>query len=326
MGACIAASAIIPVTPKKRYRFFMEWASDSTSNALTVYVRWYNGAQATLATWTIFSAAATTANTWQVNARHLVPPEGARYARIRLSKGANASKYGINRIELKEHANNLEHHLRQILIKDDFCSPTIGELPWQRYDISGHIVATKVNAVGAFGDWSEIGITRLTTGVTSGYGGVIHLEQLAQGAPPIGSEFRCKVKMQDTTNISTWVGLWSAINTNPDEALSNSISGIGFRNEATGSGENWFGVVRTATTETTQDMGVAGGAWCNLGWYMTDTGIQFTVKGEAVGSVKTTNIPTSDLLVPVFGALTKTSAAREVDIDFFALQLFLDRL
>lgn len=326
MGAALLKTKPFPVTPKKRYRFFMEWASDSTSNAITVDVRWFDSASTAIGTWTLVSDTAGAADTWQVNARHVVPPEGARFARLRISKGANASKYAVARVEFKEHDNNLEYHLRQLLIKDDFCAPTIGELPWQRYNIAGNVIASKVNAAGAFGDWSELGIVRLTTGVTSGYGGCIHLEQLASGAPPLGSELRVKVKLVDTTNIAVWLGLWDKINTNPDEADANTISGIGFRYEAAGSTDVWRGVVRTGTSETVVNLGVDGSTWRNLGWYKTDTGIQFTVKGEATGAEVTTNIPTADVLVPVFGCLTKDAAVKEVDLDFFALQLFLDRL
>lgn len=326
MGAALLKTKMFPVTPKKRYRFFLEWASNSTSNAITVDVRWFDASATAIDTWTILSTTAGTADAWQVNAAHIIPPETARFARIRVSKGANASKYALARIEFKEHDNNLEYHLRQLLIKDDFCAPTIGELPWQRYNIAGNVIASKVNATGSFGDWSELGIVRLTTGVTTGYGGCIHLEQLAAGAPPLGTELRVKVRPVNTTDIATWVGLWDKINTNPDEADVNTISGIGFRYEAGGSADVWRGVVRNGTTETVVNLGVDGSSWRNLGWFRTAAGIQFTVKGEAVGSEVTTNIPTTDVLVPVFGCLTKTSSAAEVDLDFFALQLYLDRL
>ena len=317
-----------PVTPKKRYRFLIEWAASGTSDALTVAVRWFDSSDSAVDTWTIYSGTATTANTWQVNAAHLVPPETARYARIRISKPAVATKFAIQRVEFKEHDSSLERAFRQIVQVDDFDSTSIGRLPWARYDISGHVVTTKVTATGAFGNWSEFGITRLTTGVTTGYGGVIHLERLGKGLPPIGTENRWKVRMQDTTNVVCWMGLWSDLTTYPDEATANTISGIGFRLEAAGAGENWFGVVRNGTSETTQDMGVsADTTWRDLGWYMTDAGVQFTLNGVAVGTEKTSNLPgSSDILAPIFGLLTATSAAKEADIDLYGLQLYLDRV
>lgn len=315
-----------PMTPKKRYRFLIEWAATDATHHLLVEIRWFDSTGASIDTWTLLDAAADVANVWQVNNTHIVPPEDARYARIRISKTGATVKFAIQRIELREHDSSLEKAMREIKIIDDFCSPSIGDLNWARYVQSGSLVISKINATGARGNWSEFGIARLTTGIVSGYGGVIHLEQLGYGTPPIGAEMRAKVRMQNTTNFEAWFGLWTDITTYPDLAGSNVISGIGFRAEAGGGGINWHGVVRDTTGELTANMGVAADTtWRDLGWYRTPAGIQFTLSGEAVGTVKTTNLPSNSVqLAPTFGLLTQSAAIKEMDIDKFALQLYLD--
>ena len=328
MPSTTMKSGIIPVSPKKRYRFFIEWVASGTSDALTCYARWFDDTQSTLATWSFLSETATVANAWQTSSRSLVPPEDARYVQIAIAKPNVATKFGIARLEFKEFDNSLERKLREISLIDDFCSTNIGQLPWTRYDMSGTVIASKVEGSGTFGQWSEFGITRLTTGVSTGFGGNIHLERLGEGPPPIGTEFRCKVRMQDTTNILAWVGIWSRLELAPDTALANVVEGIGFRAEATGSGVNWFGVVRDQTTEATVDMGVAANTtWRNLGFYITNVGVQFTLRGTAVGAEVTSVIPQSATqLAPIVGLLTQTNSAKEMDIDFYGLQIFLNRL
>lgn len=317
-----------PVTPKKRYRFLIEWAATNTSDALTIAVRWFDASDSAIDTWTLLSTTADDASVWQVNSRHIVPPEGARFARIRVSKGAVTTKFAIQRIEFKEHEKSLEKDFRLVHQVDDFDSTSYGRLPWARYDQSGHVVVSKVVAAGVQESWSEFGITRLTSGSTTGFGGCMHLERLGYGPPPLGTENRWKIRMLDTTNVFSWMGLWTDISTYPDSGGSNVIQGIGFRCDAAGSSVHWFGVVRDSTGEATQDMGViANSTWRTLGWYTTDTGVQFTLRGEAVGSVKTTHMPDSSaVLAPTIGILTATNAIKEIDVDLYGLQLYLDRI
>jgi hypothetical protein len=327
MAAVKLKSIIIPEAPRKRYRFLIEWTASADTENLQVDVIWFDKDKSSILTQSLLDAPVSVAHEWQTDNFSAIPPSNARWARVVIGKGNNAVKFAIARQEFKEFDTNIAQSLSQIFLKDDFCSTTIGELPWIHYNIQGFLTPSKVTASGILGNWSEFGITRLTTEAFADTGGVIHLERMGDGPPPVGTEFRAKVRMETTNNYLAWFGLWQKINMTPDTALANSNSGIGFRAEAAGSTVNWFGVVRDGTSEATVDMGVvANGTWRTLGWIRTTTGIQFTNKALAVGAEVTSVVPDSaDVLVPMYGIVTSTGAEKEMDIDFFCLQAFLNR-
>lgn len=329
MAATKVSSIIFPVTPRKRYRFLIEWAASSTADALTVEVKWWNATKSSSTTWTIFSKVANASSTWQIDTATLVPSTAARWAQIIISKPNVATKFGILRTEFKEFDQSLEHYARSLVFWDDFIGTAIGQNQWTRTEQSGTLSVTKVQpGTGTFNQWSETGIARIRTGATSGNGGTIQLGQSFSGPPPVGGEFRCKARVNQTTNFRAWFGLWSNASSSPDEALTNSLYGIGIRAQPAGAAENWFGICRNGTSETTVDLGVqANSTWRDLGWFKTESGVQFTVNGVGVGSVATTNIPANSQSLGIMaGLLTATSSAAELDLDYIGLQVYTSRM
>lgn len=318
---------LYPVAPRKRYRFLIEWISEDIVTTLTVSVLFYDKDETLQTTQVLWTKAATAVNVWQIDTVAVIPTPQSRYAQIQL-EGTNGVKMAFSRVELKESETSLERSAREIEWFDDFIGVDTGVLPWTKVVAAGTLTLSKINSLGAAGAWSELGILRMVTSNAANDGGLIHLDRIAQGIPPVGSEFRCKIRTQNTNNARGWFGLWESLALYPDEALANSISGIGIRYQTGAAAENWFGVVRNGTTETTVDLGVqANSTWRDLGFYINSTGVRFTVNGDSVGSTVTTNHPdTTDQLAPVIGLLAANAAAKTMDIDYFGFKTTLNRV
>jgi hypothetical protein len=116
--------------------------------------------------------------------------------------------------------------------------------------------------------------------------------------------------------------------TYPDVAAANTISGIGFRATTTGGAANWFGVVRTGTTETVVDLGVAAGTtWRTLGWRRELTGIRFQVGDVDVGTLITSTLPATTVSMnPAFGIITTAGGVtHDLQVDAVGMRSFHNR-
>lgn len=324
-------SRIFSITPRRRYRVMVEWACQNTSDAFTIVVRWYDSTQTIISTETLFSDVAATADDWQVETFSVVPPATARFARVGVRKPAVSTLFAVGRIEMRTmHESTMEQNSRKVTLFDDFfgAGTTIGMFPWTRTDISGTLTVSKGVPTNAFGPWSENGIVELTTPATTGQGGGIGIGQGFAGPPAVGGECRIKVRLSSATNVRAWAGLFDVLSTSPDGAKANTIYGIGFRYEASGSASTWQGILRNGTNETNVDLGVGGDtSWYELGWARTSTGIVFLVNGIPTGAVQTTNIiGTSQALSPIIGIVTGTTAAKVLQADYYGLEMYVTRI
>ncbi len=327
MAATSVKTKVYPVSEVKRYRFLIEWACTATSSAFTVTARWYNFDKSSYADVTIISENAQTADTWQINTATLIPPSDARWVQFFFTKPNVSAKFGVSRFEFKAHDTAMSRRNMSVLFFEDFLGD-MGQYTWTKTNTSadGITLGWGDSTTHTFGQWSETGIVKLTTGSGIGSAGTYHVSHLMFGGKaPAGTEFTCKVQA-DSTNRRCWIGLWSST-TDPDLALSNSVYGVGFRASNTGVAANWYGVCRNGTAETTVDLGVGSGTtWRTLGWARTSGGIQFLVRGRPVGSVVTTNIPGStQSLGPLMGIGTLTSSAKVFQCDFMGLETSSNR-
>lgn len=320
MPATALKTKIHPVAENKRYRFLVEWACEVTNQALTVKIRWYNYDKSSSSDVTILSENAQTADTWQVNTSTVVPPSSARWFQVIVAKPNVADKFSLARIELKEHDTSLARKSMSLNFFEDFLGGA--QYTWTETDTAadGITIGTGDSTTHTFGQWSNTGIAKLTTGSGSGSAGVYQIASMFGGTPPTGAEFTCKV-YADELNRRVWVGLFDST-TDPDVALANTVYGIGFRASNTGSAANWFGLCRNGTSETTVDLGITSGTtWRTLGWMKTSAGVQFLVRGRPVGSVVTTNIPgTTTSIGPTIGIATQTAAAKVFQCDFIGVE------
>ena len=329
MGASTFTTKALPIIPTKRYRVLIEWTASTTSHSLTYRVVWLDSAKAVVDTWDVFVKTVTTVDAFQIDTITVIPPPTARFASLRILKGANSTKFAVARTEMKEYSNSVERLSRSITMHDDFIGTNGSDmsLPWVKTDIAGGVTASKVTAgVGAIGNWSEFGVVKLATAATDGDGGMLRLGPEARERPPIGLEFRCKVKINDADKVECWIGFWNSLTLYPDVAKVNSVSGIGLRADSDNSA-NWFGVTRSGGNETNQALSVSfHNVWRELGFFMTDAGVFFTVDGRIVGTEKTTNLPPGTaVLYPMIAILTNEASAKEIEIDYFTAQVHLNR-
>lgn len=239
----------------------------------------------------------------------------------------------LHRSQAEELA--LQGFARNFVLFDDFASnhlgggPGPGSLPWFQSDGSGGGTVGNPGGLNAFGQWSEFGVARFTSGATLGNFTVWHLginsRQTAQGPPPTGTIYEVKLKIPTASpNGERWAGMWSHETTYPDAALANMIRGIGFVTRPTGSATNWLCLTRNGTVETTTDSGLlADNTWRTLRWRKTAAGVEFfKVVGDVATSiaVHTTNLPgAANNQIPMFGVRAGSAAVQDQDVDYVGI-------
>jgi hypothetical protein len=330
----------MPCTEGRRYHFLIEFQASTTtaSRTVTIDVEWCDSTQSTTATQTLYNAVVTTADTWQCIRAQLAPPNGARFVRVSVTKAAYAFAVIVDRVRIDEVSNALDDAMNEIVIADDFVKDGTGapwgDLGWSEFAFTNVTVSKQGAAAASFDPFSEVGVVQIQAGTTNGTGGGLLLGSLSRamfyGLPPVGFELRMKLRAPTTTTgFIAWAGLWSSTSVDPDVGGANTISGIGFRAVTTGGAANWYGVVRTGTTETTVDLGKgANTTWRTLGWRRTPTGVQFQVGDYDVGSEVTTNLPATTITMnPIMAILTTAGAVtHELQCDKVGLRAFSNRL
>lgn len=322
-----------PITPRKRYRWTIEWKANSLTagQKLIAKIEWLDILATTIVrTDTLFNKEVTKADTFQIDSGMVGAPPTARFARFSLSRGTDATyKIFVDRCQLDEQQTSLERRTRGIVLFDDFLTfDTIEGTQWGRTDIGGASATfDRISAVAASHDnWSESGVVELSTS-TNGDGANIHLNDGFYAVPPAGTEFRVKARVTGTTTgMGFWAGLSSSKTLYPDVPVGNNLEflGITARSDL---GSNWHGIVRKGTTnESTVDLGVKyDTVWRDLGWRVTHTGMQFTVNGVDVGTEVTTYAPTG-VLRPLFGFIQGAAGGtRSIEIDYYGLETILNR-
>lgn len=329
------------VSARYRYRFLLEFMGSSTTagRTLTAMARWLDADEALIGSAiTIFSREVLNADTPEIEVATLIPPPSARYLQIRLKKSATAStRFLIGRCEVTPFKESSTEHLaRGIHIFEEFLGEgtadyEIGQYPWINFTQSGSVSLTKPSISSAVaGTWSETGVINIATSSSNGDGGGIQMGPCFMDLGPVGSEFRCKVKTLNTTQVHIWLGLWSNVTTFPDAALANNILGAGVVLRAGAGAANWHVISRNGVgNETDQDLGKPGNTtnWYDLGFIRTSDGIWPTVNGLMVGSEITTDIPGSGtVLRPVIGIISTSAASKEMQCDWYNIEVFCNRV
>jgi hypothetical protein len=219
---------------------------------------------------------------------------------------------------------------RGFALWDEFMRPpdasTYGDLHWQLWAVAG----TPTLAQQAPTAGSEYGITRLTSPATNGEGGYGGFDTADTYAPANGTWWAVKVRNPGTVHHVTLLSGWAAdFSTVPVGGASNSFIGIR-AHDTVGASPNWEGVVRNGTNETTVDLGVAADStWRILGFKRTSTGIQFVTFDcssrvlefitEVGSEIPTASVPTDASRPFPMAAISRDSAARSMEIDFWGL-------
>ncbi len=220
-------------------------------------------------------------------------------------------------------------HSRSAVAWDDFpglqAAPDKQQLPWTSITIgSDPGTLSKRHDASAGQRGKAYGIVRLTTAATSGTGRALALGDGTTNHGyqrlPAYSWGVAKARLTGSvTDLDAWIGIFDDPAVFPDGGLSNTVSGVGFTARAAGSGVNWKGIVRSGTTETLVDLGVAADAtWRELGflWAPGDH-IHFYADGVEVGSKVTTNQPAAGVAAnPMFAIRTAAAAAKQVELDY----------
>lgn len=331
-------SDAMPITPNRLYRAQARFKASSASPTVKIGVEWLDADQASLGvTQYLHNAAPSGTGKWISVHASLAPPSGAAWGRVVASKTSTSPTVAnvlIDRALIEEEVIGGEDLTKCARIFDDFSADDqIGDLPWVLHGLGADPVTNPPSTShGLSTGWTMFGTLLIKTAAISGYGGLILVGDPAAaplyGAPPDGTDLRARVRLQGGTytNVGAWVGLTEKADEWPDPSGSYSCSFLGFAVRATGSAANWFGIVRNGTTESTVDLGVAGGAtWTTLAVRRTAGGYQFSADGADVGSpVATTNQPTG-ALCPGVGVLTGTGAARKVEVDYYSLTWRIER-
>lgn len=337
-SAVALRSDALPITPNRLYRAQTQFKASSTAPTVTISAEWLDADQASLSvTQYLWNAVPSGTGKWISACATLAPPSGARWVRFNIGKTSTSPtsvNVLIDRILIEEEVIGGEDLTRCGRVFDDFAADDqIGALPWVLHGLGADPITNPPTVShGSSSGWNALGTLLIETAGIVDYGGLILLGDVAAptlyGAPPAGMDLRVRVRLQGGayTSLGAWVGLTDKDDTWPDAALSNTCSLIGFAVRATGSAANWYGIIRTGTSESSVDLGVAGGAtWTSLGVRKTAGGYQFSADGADVGSpVATTNEPTA-ALCPAIGVLTAAGAARKVEADYYSLTWRIER-
>lgn len=337
-SAVSLVSDALPVTPTRTYRAQAAFKASSTAPTVQIGAEWLDADQASLSvTQYLWNAVPSGTGKWINVAATLAPPSGARWVRFSIGKTSTSPtsvNVAIDRLLIEEEVIGPPDLTTCARVFDDFAADdTAGALPWVLHGLGADpITNPPTTSHGTSTGWTVYGTTLIETAALSGYGGLLLLGDPAAptlyGAPPEGWELRARVRLQGGTytNVASWVGLTEKADEWPDPSGSYSCSFLGFAVRAAGSAANWYGIVRNGATESTVDLGVAGGAtWTTLSVRKTASGYQFGADGADVGSpVATTNQP-AGALCPGVGVLTGTAAARKVEIDFYAMTWRIER-
>lgn len=229
----------------------------------------------------------------------------------------------------------------EFVLFDDFATNQLGAtdgigwLPWFQTDGAGNGTVGKPGGLNAFGQWSEFGVVRFSSGVNNGDRSVWHLginsRQSAQGPPPTGALYEVKVKIPTAApNGERWCGMWSHETTWPDAGLANTIRGIGFVCRPAGAVANWLAITRNGVTEETTTMGVGADAlWHTFRWRKTATGVDFfkvVADVETLMATHTSNLPgATNNQIPMFGVRAGTGTAQDLDVDYVGIAAKLVR-
>jgi len=337
-AAVTLLSDALPVTPTRLYRAQAQLKADSTAPTVQIGAEWLDADQASLSvTQYLWNATPTASGKWLAASASLSPPSGARWVRFSVGKNSTsptAVNVLIDRLLMEEEVDGAEDLTKTGRIFDDFAAADdYGDLKWTLYGLGADPITNPPTASkGTSTGWNQLGSVLIETQAIVDYGGLLTLGDVTApplfGSPPSGTDLRVRARLQGGTytSVGAWAGLTDKDDTWPDAALANTCSLIGFAVRAAGAAANWFGIVRSGTSESSVDMGAAGGAtWVTLGARKTAGGWQFSVNGVDVGSpVATTNEPTAGL-TPCIGVITAAGAARKVEVDCYALAWRIER-
>ena len=327
---------LIPVATGRRYCLHCRYKANSLAYNVYIGVKWMSAGLATLATDYLTNSAVTSVDKWQSGRLQGCPPDGAVYAQLIIAKSADAYFVAVDRVIFEEVAS-VETVASRYQLRDDFTrveDDRIGDLDWTPQFIGAdltNITSAPVSApsplTGSW-NWSTPGVVVVTTPDVGGtavadYGTIIRIGSEAAppfyGMPPVGYEFRARVRILGAnTQIIAWIGLWSA-ETYPDGGAVNVQSGIGVIVRRVGTTGTWYAVARDGTSETAEDLGEnAGAGWVDIGFRVTESGIQGLVDGLDAGAEIVTDLPTGGLM-PQIGVYTTNSSAKSLEVDLYLI-------
>lgn len=327
-------SDAFPVTTGRRYLASAALYVDSVTCEVLFEVEWLDSDLSVISTVAIHNGAAPSMAAWFTAFLTVAPPVGARRARLRISKDAEAAFVQIDRVVWEESVQRPAEFTGVSLV-DDFCGGDMvsrfGDLGWNLGYIGADVadIDDVTAEIKPQATWTEIGVLRIGTPLSGGspmnnHGTVLYLGQIDAslapftGPPPVGVECRMKAVVTTITSVNAWGGLWSNVSTYPGGA---SISGIGWKLKDDSGTLRWWGLCSDAGTETTTTAALVNADdFAELGWRRTSTGIMFMLNGQDVEEV-TTNLPDSAcLLAPVIGVRATSAAERFLLVDWFRLE------
>lgn len=216
---------------------------------------------------------------------------------------------GLESSSATTYANSYTEHFFPALTTDG----GIGAGGWRKFDGAG-TGAISVQA-GAADHW---GIYRYTSGSTANNNGGINQYLTANQIPDLsatsGWRITYKLKTSTVADSSYRVGVGNT------GILGNDSFGAWY--DTNDSDTNWeFRMCASATCGTNVDSGVAlaDNTWYTIVFECATPGtVTMSVNGSSPVS-KSANFPTSGLS-PTFGVVTRASATRAIDVDYFKLE------
>ena len=327
---------LIPVATGRRYSLHCRYKASSAAYNVYIGVKWLSAGLSTLATDYLTNSAVTSVDKWQSGRLQGCPPDGTVYAQLIIAKSADSYFVAVDRV-IFEEVMSVESAASRYVLRDDFTrleDDRIGELDWTPQFIGAdltNVTSAPVSApspLTSSWDWSTPGVVVVSTPEVGGvavadYGTIIRIGSEAAppfyGKPPVGYEFRVRTRILGAnTQIIAWIGLWSA-ETYPDGGPVNVQSGIGVIVRRTGTTGHWYAVARDGTSETVEDLGENAGAnWVDIGFRVTESGIQGLVNGLDTGAEIVTDLPTGGLM-PQIGVYTTNSSAKSLEVDLYLI-------
>lgn len=214
---------------------------------------------------------------------------------------------------------------------DDFLGDVLAD-QWgslEGADDSTSVVATISAAVN--------GVVRLVTGdsattTMAGNGVQIH-SQLNWKANSGNLIFECRLKLSAITNVAVFVGLTDQISAleipiesaaSSDTLTSNATDAVGFMFDTSQANDKWWLVgVKNGTAATAQNSAIAPvAATDNILRIEVDSSgnATFYIDGVKVGSQMSGAVTATVALTPVVAATSRSTASRNIDIDYILVQ------
>jgi hypothetical protein len=222
--------------------------------------------------------------------------------------------------------------LDYMVLRDDFIGGghagfggqnTIGELGWTGASLTGAATIDYIDAVA-----NHPGIFRMTTNTSDNDGALLTFMGTSGSEagrfPPLNALTGWKVRMVIRLSSAASVGLRCglALDTN---AVGAPAAGIYWQFDTDLSDSFFSAVCRSASTETKTASAVAGDTnWHVIDIFSNTSGtISFQIDGGTAIDI-TTNVPTI-AMTPYFSILTRTTAAKTLDVDSWGAILTVSR-